>query len=640
MSPSSKLPTVYQNLIHCSRYAKWIPTLKRRETWHETVKRTSDYLFKNIDNPKVKDRVYSAILHQEVMPSMRLMMTSGKAHEQENIGGYNCCYLPIDCLDSIPEILYILMNGTGVGFSVESQYTKSVPPVPHNLLPSDFTIYIEDNKLGWAQALKLYLNRAFFKSELVKLDYSKIRIKGKRLKTMGGYASGPEPLIQLFEFLDALLLKNKGKKLKPIDFHSIVCKTASIVVVGGVRRSALISLSDLDDTTMAKAKSGDWWIDNNHYALANNSAVYTKKPTVEKYLEEATTIYKSFSGERGFFNRDACNKKAVSIGRDTSEHFGCNPCSEIILKAKLGPQGGGQFCNLSEVIVRPYDTLESIKDKLEIATIIGTIQSTYTKFKFLRPGFQQNTEEERLLGVSMTGVFDNLKLLNATPEELMDLRQHCREINVEWSTLLGINPSVAITAIKPSGTVSALNDTASGLHARYSKFYFRRVRLSKTDPICEFLKDAGVDNEVDFYNKESLVFTFPMKAPQDAITTETLSALDHYKYWLKFNEFYCDHKVSVTINYTPEEYLQLIPEIYKTWDKMSGISLLPRSEHTYKQAPFEACSEEQFLEMNNKYKVKFNDLDFQDLRHYEKENKKKIQVELSCSAGSCEITSL
>ena len=628
---SIKLPTVYQNLIHCSRYAKWLPHLKRRETWYETVKRTTDYLFKNINEEQTKERVFDAILNQKVVPSMRLMMTSGKSHEEENIGGYNCCYIAVDNYHSIPEILYILMNGTGVGFSVEKQYTDKIPIIP-NLKEIPGVIVVQDSKQGWAEALKFFLDEVFNNGVIYNVDYSMIRKKGERLKTMGGYASGPEPLKELFDFLKLKLVQCQGSKLKPIDWHSIVCKTASIVVVGGVRRSALISLSDLDDEDLAKAKSGDWWVDNSHYALANNSAVYTQKPSVDKYLEESTTIYKSFSGERGFFNREACKLKAQSIGRDSNHDFGCNPCSEIILRS-------AQMCNLSEVIVRSDDTFETLKEKLELATIIGTIQSSYTNFKFVRPIYKKNCDEEFLLGVSLTGVFDNLTLLNATPEELMELREYCREVNIKWAQKLNINPSTAITAIKPSGTVSALMDTASGLHARYAKFYYRRVRLSKTDPICEFLKDNGVDNETDFYNPESLVFTFPLKSPTD-FTTKQLSAVEHYKYWLKFNEFYCDHKVSVTINYNPQEYLELIPLIYKTWDKMSGISLLPRSEHTYKQAPFEEITEEQYNQMVERYSKSVDKLDFINLQDYEKENKQKHQIEFACTAGSCEIVEL
>lgn len=637
-----KLPTVYQNLIHCSRYAKWLPRLKRRETWDETVNRTVNYLFKNIQDHKTKDKVYSAILNQEVMPSMRLMMTAGKAHEKENVSGYNCCYLIIDTIDSIPETLYILMNGTGVGFSVESKYTNNIPPIPHNLKETDEIIEIEDSKLGWAEALKRWLHKVFYASELLQLDYSNIRLKGERLKTMGGYASGHEPLKELFEHLTKLFLDNKGNKLKPIDFHSIICKVASIVVVGGVRRSALISLSDLDDQEIATCKSGAWWVDNQHYALANNSAVYNEKPSMDKFLEEVTTIYKSHSGERGFYNRQASNNKLQMMGREINEHLGSNPCQEIFLRATTGLNGGGQFCNLSEVIIRDYDTFETIKDKLEIATILGTIQASYTNFNFLRNGFKENTKKEALLGVSMTGVFDNQQLLNASPDELMDLRNHCKLTNIEWAKKLNINQSAGITCIKPSGTVSALNDTSSGLHARFSKYYYRRIRMNKDDPITQFLIDNGLKHEPDFYNNESMVFTFPMKSPTD-FTTEKLTALEHYRIWLKFNKYYCDHKPSVTINYYPEEYLELMTEVYKTWDDMTGISVLPRAEHTYKQAPFESITEDEYNKLVQDYKH-LDNLDFQDLRFYEKENardaSKKVQVELSCTSGSCEITNL
>lgn len=644
---STKLPTVYQNLIHASRYAKWLPKEKRRETWTETVDRTINYLFKNLENyQETKMKCREAMLHQKVVPSMRLVMSAGKAHEEENVASYNCCAVACDDKRVIPEILYILMNGTGCGYSVEAKYINKIETLPNEIIEINETIQIQDSKLGWAEGVETFLNR-IFKGEILKVDYSLIRPKGTRLKTLGGYASGPEPLQELIEFIKDICLKNKGQKLKPIHLHSIICKVGSIVIVGGVRRSAMISLSDLSDQEMAQAKSGEWWIENNHYALANNSAVYDKKPNVSDFLKEVKTIYDSRSGERGFFNQEAANLKASKIGR-LNWDFLTNPCAEILLRGtarieKEGDEGGGQFCNLSEVIVRNDDTLETIKEKLEIATIFGTIQSTYSNFKFLRNGYKRNTDEERLLGVSLTGVFDNKRILDASPDELNELRVYTREVNKHWSKILKISPSVAINAIKPSGTTSSLHNTASGLHPRYSPFYIRRIRISKTDPICKFLISQKVPNEVDFYNSESIVFSFPMAAPDpNNYTTETLTAVQHFEYWLKFNKYYCDHKVSVTISYKDEEYLPLMNEIYKNFDEMSGISILPRGDgHTYKQAPFEAISSKEYLDLINYFEDNnLNNIDFKNLKYFEKENNRKEVVQLSCTAGSCEINEI
>lgn len=645
-----ELPSVYQNLIHTSRYAKWLPAENRRETWIETVTRCVDYLFKDLpDHQHEKNEVFNGILNLEIMPSMRLMMTAGPACDRENVCAFNCSAIAIDSWIAVPECMYILCCGTGVGYSVESKYTDKIPAIPILKLREE-AIVIKDSKLGWAEALKEWMRCIFEEGVVYKLDYSKIRKKGERLKTMGGYASGPEPLMELFQFLLNIFVKKQGQKLTPIDWHSVICKTASIVVCGGVRRSALISLSDLSDQEMAKAKSGDWWVDNKHYALANNSAIYQSTPPVDKFLEEITTIYKSYSGERGIVNQAGAWKKCGRLGRKKWD-FLKNPCSEVELRGTAKDSegnviGGGQFCNLTEVIVRPSDTLEDIKRKLRLCTIIGTIQSSYTNFQFLRPGWKQNTDEEALLGVSLTGIFGNETLLEATPEQLEELRDYCEKVNKEWAPIIGVNPSVARTVIKPSGTCSALCGTSSGIHAHYSEYYIRRVRINKIDPVAQFLKAKGMDCEEDFYNKESLVFSFPMRAPENKMqsiqyTTETLTAKKHFEYWLKFNKHWSDHSVSVTINYTPEEFIELIPEVYKNFDYISGISLLPKSEHTYQQAPFEAITREEYnkIILDNKLKG-IDKIDFSELRFFEKEHKEKEFIQLSCTAGGCEITEL
>ena len=585
------METVYQQFIHKSRYAKFLEIKGRREHWEETVNRVTDYLFLNLPEHFVKEykeEVREAILKQNVMSSMRLMMTAGDAHQIENVNGYNCCYVVVDDKDVFSEIFYILLNGTGVGFSVENQYVSKLPSIK-KFSDVEMNEYdIPDSKIGWAEAYK-YLIDSLFQGIEPKFNYSLIRPAGTRLKTMGGYASGPEPLKRLFEHTIKLFRDNQEKQLTRLQTHSLVCYIASVVVVGGVRRSALISLSDLDDKEIANCKTGEWWVNNQHFSLANNSAVYNSKPSVNDYLKESSIIYSSYSGERGFFNREGCKNKALKEGRK-DEEYGCNPCSEIILRPF-------QFCNLTEVIVKANDTEETLKEKIKIATIIGTIQSSYVKFNFLRDIYKKNTEEEALLGVSMTGIYDNPIVYKSRDGFLRELKEYAILVNKEVAKIIGVNQSASITCIKPSGTVSALCNTASGLHPRYAKYYIRRVRCNKTDPITNFLRFHNIPNEVDFYSKDNIVFSFPTKAPDNCITTKDLTALEHYEAFLKFNDEFCSHKPSITISYKPDEFIELTSAIWKTWDRMTGISVLPLSDHTYQQAPYEEINEEQYEEM-------------------------------------------
>lgn len=619
------MESVYQQFIHKSRYAKYLETEGRRENWDETVDRVVDYLFSTVPEHlsiAFREITRESILKQEVMPSMRLMMTAGEANRRENVSGYNCCYVVVDDIAVFPEIQYILLNGTGVGFSIEKQYVEKLPVIPAFTGVINPRYTIDDSKLGWCEAFK-YLIENLYKGFEAQFDYSLIRPKGAKLKTMGGYASGAEPLKEMFEFTVNMFRKASGRKLSTLECHSLICKIASLVVCGGVRRSSLISLSNLDDEDMAKAKSGEWWIENQHFALANNSAVYNTKPSVGDYLKESGTIYNSYSGERGFFNREACNTKAVKEGRTPSE-WGCNPCSEIILKPF-------EFCNLTEIIIRSTDTEETIKEKMKIASLIGTIQASYTNFNFLRPIYKQNCIDEALLGVSMTGVFDNPLTYNPREGFLKELKDLAILVNQHTATLIGINKSKSVCCIKPSGTVSALCNTASGLHPRYAKYYIRRVRCNKTDPIAKFLKSYNIPCEVDFYSGENWVFSFPVKAPENCITTKDLTALDHYKLFLQYADEFCSHKPSITISYKPDEFIELTAEIWKTWDRMTGISVLPLSEHTYQQAPYEAITEDQYLDLakNMPTSIDWN-------RLFEKENVINTDM-LVCVGPNCEM---
>lgn len=633
------LPTDYQNFIHLSRYSRWIDKEERRENWKETIDRylsfMSDHLRDNY-NYTIPDDMYSEIetsmLKLEVLGSMRALMTAGPALKRENIAGYNCSYLPIDSPRSFDECLYILMNGTGVGFSVERQYVNKLPTIPDiDFESSDDLISVADSKEGWARALRdlisfLYTNR------IPKIDTSKIRPAGARLKTFGGRASGPEPLIDLFDFTINTFKKAKGRKLTSIECHDIMCKIGQVVVVGGVRRSALISLSNLTDERMRMAKSGEWWVDNPQRALANNSVCYTEKPDIGIFMKEWLSLYESKSGERGIFNRISAKEKASSNNRRNGEiDFGTNPCCEIILRPY-------QFCNLSEVVCRYNDTIETILDKVRIATILGTFQATLTNFNYLRKRWKDTTEEERLLGVSLTGIMDCPAVYNASEEELQWLKERAVIVNKNLSTEIGINQSTAVTCVKPSGTVSQLVDAASGIHARHNDYFIRTVRGDNKDPLTEFMRDMNIPNEPDFTSPDSVtVFSFPMKSPDNAVCRNDMSALEQLELWLKIANNYCEHKPSVTISVKEHEWLEVGSWCWNNFGALSGISFLPFSEHTYKQAPYQDIDKDMYIDLSTKMPLS---IDWNELQQYEKGDTTTGTQELACTGGVCEIVDI
>lgn len=633
----SKLPSIYQEIIHLSRYSRYLPEKNRRETWEETVDRLITYLGDRLsteDKPAPNPELWKlreAILNLEVMPSMRLLMTAGEACDRDNIAAYNCSYLAVNSKRSFSEALYILMNGTGVGFSCERQEISKLPSVPEELNYTDDVVVVGDSKLGWAKAYKKLIS-ALYDGEIPSFDFSKVRPAGARLKTFGGRASGPEPLKRLFDFTVETFKLAVGRKLTSIEVHDIMCMIGEVVVVGGVRRSALISLSNLTDRRMREAKMGAWYNDNPHRGLANNSVCYTEKPDVETFMEEWLALVKSKSGERGIFNRVAAQEQAAKWGRrDYDRSYGCNPCSEIILRDK-------EFCNLTEVVVRSTDTFETLKTKIELATILGTIQSTLTDFNFLSEEWKKNTEEERLLGVSLTGIMDNPYLNNnlsnkVLPERLNMLRDHARKVNEEWAEKLGIQPSAAITCVKPSGTVSQLVDSASGIHARHNPYYIRRIRMDKKDPIYTYLKDKGVSVEDDIFRPDSTaVFSFPMKAPKNAIFRNDKSAIEQLELWLIYQRHWCEHKPSVTISVKDHEWMEVGAWVYEHFDEVSGISFLPFSNHTYQQAPYEDITEDQYNILLDQLPKEINWKDFIELE----DNTEGIQT-LACTGNSCEI---
>ena len=623
----------YQQFIHKSRYARWLESEGRRETWAETVQRYIDFFVEREQltegSPETQE-IYNAIYNLEVMPSMRCMMTAGEALKRDNVAGFNCSYLHIDHPRAFDELMYVLMCGTGVGFSVERNFIANLPVVNEGMFETDTTIVVADSKMGWASAYR-ELIAMLYAGKVPKWDMRKVRPAGARLKTFGGRASGPEPLIDLFNFTVGVFRKAHGRKLTSIECHDLCCKIADIVVVGGVRRSALISLSNLSDQRMAKAKSGAWWENDGHRRLANNSVAYTDKPDFEAYLAEMQTMYESKAGERGIFSRPAAQKMAARNGRrDVSHDFGTNPCSEIILRSN-------QFCNLSEVVVREDDTLEQLKDKTRIATIIGSLQSTLTDFRYLRVRWKRNTEEEALLGVSMTGIMDHWLLSKTGPDLekwLTELRDVSIETNKKWSEKLGVNQSVAITCVKPSGTVSQLVDSASGIHPRFSKQYIRRVRSDKKDPLAIYMADKGFPVENDVMSDSSVVFSFPVKAPSTSVTVNQVGAMQQLELWKAYQNFWCEHKPSITIYYTDDEFLQVAQWIWENFDMCSGVSLLPYSDHVYQQAPYENATDEMFEELVAKMP---KDIDWDDLANYEMEDNTIGSQELACVGGACEI---
>ena len=638
---SNQLPTQYQQFIHLSRYSRWLPEEGRRETWSETIERYFDFFTEHLkemcdydlDN-KTRKELEEAVLDIKVMPSMRCLMTAGEALKRENIAGYNCSYVAVDRVAAFDEILYVLMNGTGVGFSVERQFTAKLPIIAEEFYHSDTMIQVADSKLGWAKALKELIGMLYI-GQIPKWDLSKVRPAGTPLKTFGGRASGPEPLDSLFRFVEKTFTNAKGRKLSSIECHDIVCKIAEIVVVGGVRRSALISLSNLSDDRMRHAKSGQWWEHHSQRALANNSACYTEKPDIGIFMDEWKSLYDSKSGERGIFNRASANKMAEKNGRRTIDghEFGTNPCSEIILRDR-------QFCNLSEAVIRPSDTRESLIEKVRIATILGTFQSTLTNFKYVSNMWKKNCSEERLLGVSLTGIMDNL-LTNGKEnpyslEGLLDeLREVAIETNKKWSKKLGINQATAITCVKPSGTVSQLVDAASGIHARHNPYYIRTVRGDKKDPLTQMMVDSGFPVEDDVMNPgHTSVFSFPMKVNKNAVFRTDMSAIEQLELWLTYQKHWCEHKPSVTISVKEHEWLEVGAWVYEHFDYMSGVSFLPFSEHTYKQAPYQDCDEKQYEEILNSMP---KNVDWGLLGEYEKQDMTTSSQELACTAGGCEI---
>ena len=623
----------YQSFIHKSRYARWLEEEGRRETWGETCSRYVDFFKEReqLDDENGQE-IWDAIHALEVMPSMRCMMTAGEALKRDNVAGFNCSYLHIDHPRAFDELMYVLMCGTGVGFSVERNFINKLPEVAETFHKTSSTIVVSDSKLGWASAFR-ELIAMLYAGKLPQWDMSRVRPAGARLKTFGGRASGPEPLQDLFRFCVEIFQKAKGRKLTSIECHDVCCKIADIVVVGGVRRSALISLSNLSDQRMSKAKSGQWWVDQGQRRLANNSVAYTEKPDFEAFLTEMKNLYESKSGERGLFSRVAAQKIAARNGRRDPEHdFGTNPCSEIILRSN-------EFCNLSEVVVRAEDTLETLKEKVRKATIIGTLQSTLTDFRYLRVRWKRNTEEEALLGVSLTGIMDHA-ILGGDPESPMlavwleEMRDVSIATNKEWAERLGVNQSVAITCVKPSGTVSQLVDSASGIHPRFSKHYIRRVRSDKKDPLALYMEQAGFPMEQDVMSPTSVVFSFPVKAPEASTCVKDVGAMHQLRLWKTYQNHWCEHKPSVTVYYTDSEYLQVSQWIWDNFDLCSGISLLPTSDHTYQQAPYEDISEEEYNQLVSEMPQNVN---WEDLAQFEKEDNTTGSQELACVGGACEI---
>ena len=622
----------YQKFIAISRYAKWVPEYGRRETWEETVFRYVENVVKVEGMDEETDKaLYQAIVNLEVMPSMRALMTAGPAFERDNTCGYNCAYAPVDDMKSFDEAMFILLCGTGVGFSVERQYIQKLPEIPSDMFESDTTIIVKDSKEGWAKALRMLI-AMLYSGEVPKWDVSQVRPAGSKLKTFGGRASGPAPLVDLFTFVVDTFKTAKGRKLNSLEVHDIMCKIGEVVVVGGVRRSAMISLSNLSDDRLRHAKTGSF--PTLRY-LANNSVAYTEKPTTMTFMREWTALAESGSGERGIFNREASKKQAAKNGRrDPDFDFGTNPCSEIILRPN-------QFCNLTEVVVRETDTLETLEHKVTLATILGTIQSSYTKFPYLRKIWQKNTEEERLLGVSLTGIMDNplMTVKNKGLEETLDyLRNVAISVNAEWADTLGIPRSTAITCVKPSGTVSQLVDSASGIHARYSRYYIRTVRGGNEDPLTQFMKDIKVPNEPCVYKGDTTtVFSFPIKAPTKAVVTKDLSALEQLETWLMYQRHWCEHKPSVTINVRPEEWFEVGAFVYKHFDEMSGVSFLPYEDHVYQQAPYQELSRTDYKVLKS---LMPKEIDWTKLSSYEAEDNTVSSSTFACTGDTCEIVDI
>ncbi len=629
------LPTDYQNFIALSRYARWKDDEQRRENWGETVDRYFDYMDNHLQKnysynitKALKEKLTEQITSLGVMPSMRALMTAGPALDRCHVGGYNCSYIPVDSPRSFDECMYILMCGTGVGFSVERENVDKLPVVNEHFEKSSTVIKVGDSRPGWARALRELIS-LLYAGQIPTWDVSEVRPAGARLKTFGGRASGPAPLEELFRFCIQKFEGAKGRRLFPIECHDLMCKIGEVVVVGGVRRSALISLSNLGDDQMRHAKSGQWWENEGQRALANNSVAFKGKPEMGTFMREWTSLYESKSGERGIFNRKAAKVKASENGRREIEHeFGCNPCSEIILRPY-------QFCNLTEVVCRATDDLATLTEKVRMATILGTFQSTLTDFKYLRKVWKANTEEERLLGVSLTGILD---CPIWTEEILIILKEVAVETNKRFAKDLGIPQSTAITCVKPSGTVSQLVDSASGIHARHNDYYVRTVRGDNKDPLTQFMKDSGIPSEPCVMKPDSTtVFSFPMKSPSGAITRTEMSAIEQLEYWLMFQRHWCEHKPSVTVSVKEDEWMDVGAWVYKNFDEVSGISFLPFSDHTYAQAPYQDITEAMYYALSHEM-PEF--IDWSKLADYEKEDTTSGGRELACTADACEMVDI
>ena len=643
------LPSSYQDFIHLSRYSRWLENENRRETWEETVDRYFNFFEKHlkdnhnyVEDKEVVEELRAAVLNIEVMPSMRALMTAGTALERENVAGYNCSFVAMNNLKSFDEILYVLMCGTGVGFSVERDFVNKLPTLAEEFSESHTTIVVQDSKLGWAKAYRELVS-LLVNGQVPKWDLSKVRPAGARLKTFGGRASGPEPLEDLFRFTVDSFSKAAGRKLNSIEVHDIVCKIAEIVVVGGVRRSALISLSSLTDERMRDAKTGQWWDANPQRALANNSVAYKERPEIGTFMDEWVSLYKSKSGERGMFNRKAAVDQVASVqelrgddhvGRNANYEFGTNPCSEIILRDK-------EFCNLSEVVIRVDDDKESLMRKVRLASILGTWQSTLTNFKYLSSVWKKNCEEERLLGVSLTGIMDcpltNGETLGLA-ELLTDLRVEAVDVNKQFAEKIGINQSASVTCVKPSGTVSQLVDAASGIHARHSPYYIRTVRADIKDPLCKFMVDKGFPAEPCVMKPDhTMVFSFPIKSPDNATCRSDMTALEQLEMWLTYQNYWCEHKPSVTITVKEDEWMDVGAWVWKHFDQVSGISFLPHSDHSYRQAPYQDCDEETYINLLSEMPV---GVDWSELASYEETDNTSGTQTFACSGDSCEVVDL
>ena len=645
-----KLPTLYQDFIHLSRYSRWLPEENRRETWEETVNRYFDFFEDHLAtkheykvSTKQRKELQDAVLNLEIMPSMRALMTAGEALKRDHVAGYNCSYVAVNRLRAFDEILYVLMCGTGVGFSVERAEVDQLPIIAEEFHETDTTIVVADSKVGWSKAYKELVSLVV-NGQIPKWDVSKVRGAGARLKTFGGRASGPAPLLDLFEFTVNTFKKAAGRRLTTIECHDIVCKIAEIVVVGGVRRSALISLSSLMDDRMRDAKSGQWWMSEPQRALANNSAVYNGGPIeIGTFMKEWLSLYESKSGERGIFNRSSakkqCKKVAVDRGeghvhRDPDHRFGTNPCSEILLR-------DAEFCNLTEIVVREDDTVESLKRKIRLATILGTWQSTLTDFRYLSSSWKKNCEEERLLGVSLTGIMDceTTRCVDDKLEfKLNEMRRVCVDTNKEFAKKIGIPQSAATTCVKPSGTVSQLVDAASGIHARHSDYYIRTVRADIKDPLCIFMQEKGFPCEPDVMKPDhTMVFSFPTKSPAGCVTRNDMTAIEQLELWLVYQRHWCEHKPSVTISVKEHEWMEVGAWVWKHLEEISGISFLPFSDHVYKQAPYQDIDKETYVRELEKLPQSVN---WEELANYEKEDNTSGSQTYACSGDSCEVVDL